>query len=106
MSDGQKSVLSWVAVIGLIGVGIWWFNYSDHAQKVRDEQLMKSATISAGAMHRAPPQTKEEAVRILNERGQQLDRYIEKKYGPDAQRKANQERDDFERDRQNDSYRE
>ena len=100
------SWLPWIAVIALVVLGIWWFNYSDHAQNVRDEQLMKSATISAEAMHRAPPRTKEEAVRILSERAQQLNRYIEKKYGPDAQRDADRERDDFDRDRQNDSYRE
>ena len=92
-------------VVALIVLGVWWFNYSDHAQNVRDDGIMKSATISAEAMHRAPPQTKEEAVRILSERAQQLDRYIEKKYGPDAQQNADRERDDFDRDRQNDSYR-
>jgi hypothetical protein len=100
---------SWLpgaAVVALIVLGVWWFNYSDHAQQVRDDNLIKLGTTSANAMHVSPPRTPDEARLILLQRGAQLDRYIEKKYGPDAQQKADRERDDFERDQQNDSYRE
>jgi len=47
-------------------------------------EAQESVANGEEAMHRAPPRTKEEAGRILNERVQQLDRDIEKKYGPDA----------------------
>jgi hypothetical protein len=100
---------SWLpgaAVVVLIVLGVWWFNYSDHAQQVRDDGLIKIGTACANAMHVAPPRTPEEARLIMLQRAAQLDRYIEKKYGPDAQQNADRERDDFDRDRQNDSYRE
>jgi hypothetical protein len=69
----STGAFGWIVVIGLIVFGVWWFNYSDHAQKTRDDELMRDAAVSANAMHRAPPRTPDEARQILIDRYQQLD---------------------------------
>lgn len=48
MNESQKSGFVWVAVIGLIGVAVWWFNYSDHSEKKKWEQIKGAADAVRG----------------------------------------------------------